>query len=975
MQKFATDARAWVELNRLLDAALDQPASEREQWIEALDEQYEELKPRLRKLLRIGAIHVGEFLSALPKLDLAADEWAPADARVDRVGDQVGLYRLVRELGGGGMGTVWLAERTDGLINRPVALKLPHAWKRAGLVERMAREREILATLNHPNIARLYDAGLTADGQPYLALEYVEGVAIDEYCRQRQLDIRSLLKLFAQVAAAVAYAHGNLIVHRDLKPANILVTADGQVRLLDFGIATLLETGHAAVSRLTEISGRALTPDYASPEQILGEPLTIASDVYSMGVILYELVSGTRPYKLKRESRGALEDAILHIEPRPPGEVAAERRRRTLRGDLDTIILKALKKKPAERYSTVHALLDDIERHLVGRPVLARPDSPWYRATKFVARHRLAVGAAAAIAFAVLVGASVAVWQARVAVAEKARAEEVREFIAAVFREADPTQGAGKVLTAAELLRQAERRLDARADAAPELRVALLTIIGESLFGLQETSDSARVFEQALRLQESIAPGASTLAARLHLGLSQAYEYLGRNDEALAELERSFAALPAAQMRSPLFVQMKLHRAALGLAMDEHAAAAVSADEAIRAASDIIGPRSPEAATGMQLQSKAYLFTDREQQAVERSRRALDLMLASYESNPAHPRVIDSTMYYANALQHVGDFDTAAALMQDTTARATSVLGPESRLVGELSSIGVPPELERGNLRAAIANARRALAIYLKQAQPETSVHAYHARLLGHSLLAARAGNEAVEQLERAVQLSEAADSLRGILHAHAALGLALTFEGRFAEAERYLRDTIAKADAGSRQQHQAMRGFGTWLRLQSRYAESLQWFDKSAAAAAINPFHRNDLATALVEVGLARLELRELDAAQESFTRAAALFGEFQKQHTTPVRADLFVGMARLQMLRRNAAEALALLEKADGFWRDFDAQSRWAGEAAFWLGRCYTALGRRAEAQAALSRAEKIFESSPIPSDTKLVQLARRH
>jgi tetratricopeptide (TPR) repeat protein len=228
--------------------------------------------------------------------------------------------------------------------------------------------------------------------------------------------------------------------------------------------------------------------------------------------------------------------------------------------------------------------------------------------------------------------------------------------------------------------------------------------------------------------------------------------------------------------------------------------------------------------------------------------------------------------------------------------------------------------------------------------------------LLGHSLLAARAGNEAVEQLERAVQLSEALDPTPGTLHAHAALGLALTFEGRFAEAERYLRDTIAKAAAGSRQQHQSMRGLGTWLRLQGRYAESLQWFHKSAAAAAINPFHRNDLATSLVEAGLARLELRELDAAQESFTRAEALLGEFQKQHTTPVRADLFAGMGRLQMLRGNNAEALALLEKADGFWRDFNSQSRWAGEAAYWLGRCYSTLGRREEAQAALSRAANL-------------------
>ena len=218
------------------------------------------------------------------------------------------------------------------------------------------------------------------------------GRPIDEYCRDRQLDVRARLRLFAQVAAAVAYAHGKLIVHRDLKPSNILVTADGQVRLLDFGIAKLLEEDHAKETRLTELSGRALTPDYASPEQILGEPLTIASDVYSLGVILYELLSGTRPYKLKRDSRGALEDAIVQTDPAPPSAVVDEQAGKALRGDLDTIVLKALKKRPEERYLTVHAFADDIDRYLDGRPVLARPDSARYRLGKFIARQPAAGG-------------------------------------------------------------------------------------------------------------------------------------------------------------------------------------------------------------------------------------------------------------------------------------------------------------------------------------------------------------------------------------------------------------------------------------------------------------------------------------------------------------------------------------------------------------------------------------------------------
>jgi serine/threonine-protein kinase len=323
------------------------------------------------------------------------------------------------------MGTVWLADRVDGTLKRKVALKLPHQGLSGPfLAQRLARERDILAALDHPNIARIYDAGVAEDGQPFLALEYVEGTPIDSFCVEHALSLQGRLELFGQVCRAVAHAHAHLVLHRDLKPSNILVTTDGQVRLLDFGVAKLLqENAPAPETELTQLGGRVLTPEYASPEQISGQPLTTASDVYSLGVVLYELLTGQRPYRVTRKSMSALEEAILTTEPLRPSRVVRSEMRRLLAGDLDTIVLVALRKSPTARYRTVSALLDDIERSRTARPVLARSDSTWYRMQKFVRRHRVLVSASGAVLLAVLLGAGAALWQARRARLEAARAE------------------------------------------------------------------------------------------------------------------------------------------------------------------------------------------------------------------------------------------------------------------------------------------------------------------------------------------------------------------------------------------------------------------------------------------------------------------------------------------------------------------------------------------------------------------------
>jgi eukaryotic-like serine/threonine-protein kinase len=400
------DARELATLSRLLDEALDLHPNDRESWLAALGHEYEPMKPRLRRLLdELPTLDESSPLNTLPRFVL--DEAAEADEDDDddrpprgealAPGAVVGPYQLLRPLAEGGMGTVWLATRVDGLLKRPVALKLPHgAWRRAELAARMARERDILASLTHPHIARLYDAGVTADGRPYLAIEHVEGRPIDEYCRAAALDVGARVGLVRQVAQAVAHAHAALVVHRDLKPANILVTADGQVQLLDFGVAKLLDEAGADPTA-TLAGGPAFTPAYAAPEQVAGAPIGIGADIYAIGVILFELLTGARPYQNDEDSWRQLAAAIVEARvPVPSTTVTDPRLRKALRGDLDTIVLKAMRQRPEERYATADALADDLERYLDGRPVRARPDNTMYLVAKFVRRHRALVGASVA---------------------------------------------------------------------------------------------------------------------------------------------------------------------------------------------------------------------------------------------------------------------------------------------------------------------------------------------------------------------------------------------------------------------------------------------------------------------------------------------------------------------------------------------------------------------------------------------------
>jgi eukaryotic-like serine/threonine-protein kinase len=540
------DPNNWARIAPYLDQALDLSGDERTTWLKQLEQTDSETARDVRILLgeledlnRVGYLEGSPLRAegidgALPALQrmvrervgVESGDWlgrspgvAQSLAKDDRptglvAGGMLGVYRLIREIGHGGMSTVWLAERDDGQLKRQVALKLPFSGPlRAQMAERFKRERDILAALTHPNIARLYDAGIAESTQSYLAMEYVPGYPLTHYCDAGRLSIRDRLQLFLQVLAAVGFAHSQLILHRDLKPSNILVTQDGRVVLLDFGVAKMLSQQPGTDLPLTEMAARALTPQYASPELISGQMLSTTSDVYSLGVVLYELLTGERPFGSKGDSLRALEDAILKQDPRRPSQLiftleAAAARHGTprklsqvLKGDLDTIVLKALKKAPGERYLSIGTFAKDIENYLESLPVSARPDSAWYRIGRFTARYKLQVGAATVALLAIVAGGLIAAWQAHSAAEQRDRAvtlasqnESINEFMSLLISEAASSE---KPLTVSEMLDHSVKLALANTDESTDNRAAILATVADLYNVSGQSGKAAELLERA----------------------------------------------------------------------------------------------------------------------------------------------------------------------------------------------------------------------------------------------------------------------------------------------------------------------------------------------------------------------------------------------------------------------------------------------------------------------------------------------
>jgi tetratricopeptide (TPR) repeat protein len=784
----------WARVSPYLDEALDLDADALDAWLVTLRASHPEIAADVEDCLADRAAATREGFLAAPVLD------GPSASLAGLV---VGQYRLVEPIGQGGMGTVWLAERTDGRYQGRAAVKMLNVAlvNREGEA-RFAREGSILARLTHDGIARLIDAGTSPLGQPYLVLDYVEGEHIDRYCERAQLPIAARLRLFLEVLDAVAHAHANLVVHRDIKPSNVLVTTGGRVKLLDFGIAKLMDADIDATAMPTADGARLLTPDYASPEQVTGAPITVATDIYALGVLLYVLLGGRHPAGDTR-TPADLFKAIVDTDPPRMSDVAVSpASRRLLRGDLDNIVAKALRKDPGHRYASAGAFADDIARYLAREPVSARPATWRYRAARFVARHAWAVAATCAVI--VLVASLAGYYTRRLAAerdrarAEATRADRVSDVLSGLITASDPyARRENREPTVRAVLDAAAERLPRELADQPDVLARMQVVMGRAYARLG-------LFDKATPL--------------LTQALDHARRAYGAGDARVAEVLNELGVVvredgdPAAA--TPLLEEaLATRRLRLG---DRHAEVAVTLVELGRAYIDqgrradaeglfrqslairreVYGDSHGETATSLS-ELGLLLWSGGDPEGAEPYfRESLAATRAAFGNE--HPNVSTGLNNLALALGGTGDWAGAAAASREGVEIARRVLGPRHRDIADKLANLAFAQIQSGTFGDARAAIAEALSIGGETGRDLTGYRFLDGRALAG--LGQWREAEAVLRDVVAARLAAAPPTWR-VAQAKSELAGALTAQRKFADAESLLIDAAAQLAPGPGQQ------------------------------------------------------------------------------------------------------------------------------------------------------------------------------
>jgi serine/threonine-protein kinase len=896
-------------------------------------------------------------------------------------GSTVGAWRIESQIGSGGMGEVWLARRSDGMFEGEVAIKTLYPWfARGALRERFLREAQLLGRISHPNIARLIDAGVSDDGAMYLVLEYVRGVALDQYCDEQQLDTAARLRLFLSVCVAVAHAHSHLIVHRDLKPSNILVTAAAEVKLLDFGVATLLEAEAASASNLTRLTGRAFTPEYAAPEQLRGEPVSTATDVYSLGVILYGLLTGQRPHAPNSADSAALEHAVLHDEAPLPSralragsapEVAQQRSttlarlRREVAGDLDNIVARALEKRPADRYESVTALAADIERHLRHQPVQARAASLRYRAGKFLRRNRLPVAVGGAALVAVIAGALVAFSQASLARVEARKANAIRDFLVGVFERssvAHPDGAKARKTTAEELLAQSVQEIRTGLADSPEVRRELLGVMSRLYASLDMQANAIELLNERLAADRALFGPRSLQVAKTLNDLAYSQVQIGDYEKAIASANESLALFAALDDENSL----EHAKAYSNLAQASYRLG--KGGEVVRvnfaAALALIEKHHPhdkariEAMIGM---ARAANYDSKNDLYLQYCEQALGLLDQGV--------VVADGIVRGSVLQCVGNALTWVNRADEAEAKILAAIAEYDRAGGPDHPFAAAGRLELGTTymwTERRAEAKRLLAEALASLErvkgPDDPEITAHARSDYASTLYLRG-----ELAEAEMQMLRAQRSVQGqtgmiVPRMDMNLGRLQTQQGRFAEANKHLRDieprVVGLFGQGSWMHGTAMLRAGDLALAEGRTADAQVCYGRlwSEYEKAPDSFNSNHAAAG---VGLVRIQLASGDAgaARELAARLLATIEGSKSRRDMPdeeAGASMLLGVTLLA--NGDAAGARPRLEHAVAMRERMDApQSLWLAEARLHLARALHMSGDKAAARRQLALAEE--------------------
>ena len=691
----------WRRIEELFDRAADLKEEERAKLLDRECGEDQVLRGQVESLIvssQRADTYIHAAIQNAAEVIVSTEPGLPA-------GRQIGKYRIVRELGRGGMGTVYLATRADDEFRKEVAIKLVKAGAATEeTLRRFRSERQILANLDHPNIARLLDGGTTDAGVPYVVMEYVEGEPLDAYADRHHLNVRERLLLFRKVCSAVQSAHQNLVVHRDIKPANILVTKEGEPKLLDFGIAKLTDPEDSLPSAMqTRADLRLMTPDYASPEQVRGEAITTACDIYSLGIVFFELLSGLRPYRFKEYTPQEIISVICEKEPDKPStavhrltakteasvspeSISTNRRttpvrlKRRLHGDLDNIALMALRKEPKHRYASVEQMSEDIRRHLEGLPIMARPATLLYRTRKFVKRHAAAVSAACIVILVIAGLVAFYTWQLANerdrAQTEAEKAKQISAFLTDLFKVSDPGESRGKTITAQELLERGAARIDKELADQPEVQAEMMAVMGSVYQSLGLYHNAMPLFEKGLEIRKRIhGPSHPDVAASVN-SLALVTQDLGDYPKAEKLFRQALAMRRELLGESHADVAESLNElASLDVEVGNYKAAEQLNREAWSIRRKLFGEESLQAAESMTDLGNVLHETGDYKTAIELHRKALEIRRKLLGIN--HPLVAQSLQSLAVALDTTGDHDTAVGLYRQALDIQKKLYGEE----------------------------------------------------------------------------------------------------------------------------------------------------------------------------------------------------------------------------------------------------------------------------------------------------------